>query len=231
MQIDDLNLPERVTNLLSESGYSTVGDLMLQLQLDSDAILSLNGIGPKSMEEISTALAEITWPEAEAVEIVEAVTPLEEPEAVEVGAAIVEPEAELIEEIAEVEAPIEVELVEAPAVEEAPIEALEFAEAQAEPEMAPAAEVELAEGVAVEKEEELPTTLDELFTLKPEVFDVDLAEIEDEEEEEGEAGTGKKKKKKKKKFVEMEYDPDKDVVIVKRKRKRAGSEWDDEWSL
>jgi N utilization substance protein A len=116
-------------------------------------------------------------------------------------------------------------------MEETQTEALEVAEAQLEPELAPAAEVALAEGVEVEKEEELPTTLDELFTLKPEVFDVDIAEIEDEEDEEGEAGTGKKKKKKKKKFVEMEYDPDKDVVIVKRKRKRAGSEWDDGWSL
>jgi len=62
-----------------------------------------------------------TWPEAEAVEIVEAVTPLEEPERLK-SVRNVEPEAELIEEIAEVEAPIEVELVESPAVEEAPIE-------------------------------------------------------------------------------------------------------------
>lgn len=237
MQVDDLKLPERVTALLSEAGYTTIGDVMLQLQLDSDAILSLNGIGPKSMEEIDEAIAQISFPEEEVVEIVAAVTPIEEAEAVEAIPEMVEPEAAPLEEMAEVEAaPAEAAAAEeAPTIgvaeEEIPSEALEVVEAQVEPEMAPAAEVEMAEGVEAEKEEELPTTLDELFTLKPEVFDVDMAEIDEDEEEEGEAGTGKKKKKKKKKYVEMEYDPDKDVVIVKRKRKRAGSEWDDDWSL
>ncbi len=222
MPIDDLGLSERVHSLLTEAGYATIGDLMLQLQLDSDAILSLNGIGPKSMEEIEAALAKVSFPEAEVIEPVEALPLPEEPEVVEVAAEMAEPQAEVLLETAEVVA------VETPTLEAAPVEALETAEVQAEPEGAPTAEVELVEA-GEEKEEEIPATLDELFTLKPEVFDVDIAEIEDEDEE-GETGTGKKKKKKKK-FVEMEYDPDKDVVIVKRKRKRAGSEWDDEWSL
>jgi len=222
MPIGDLGLSERVHSLLTEAGYATIGDLMLQLQLDSDAILSLNGIGPKSMEEIEAALAKVSFPEAEVIEPVEALPLPEEPEVVEVAAEMAEPQAEVLLETAEVVA------VETPTLEAAPVEALETAEVQAEPEGAPTAEVELVEA-GEEKEEEIPATLDELFTLKPEVFDVDIAEIEDEDEE-GETGTGKKKKKKKK-FVEMEYDPDKDVVIVKRKRKRAGSEWDDEWSL
>ena len=222
MPIGDLGLSERVHSLLTEAGYATIGDLMLQLQLDSDAILSLNGIGPKSMEEIEAALAKVSFPEAEVIEPVEALPLPEEPEVVEVAAEMAEPQAEVLLESAEMVA------VETPTLEAAPVEALETAEVQAEPEGAPTAEVELVEA-GEEKEEEIPATLDELFTLKPEVFDVDIAEIEDEDEE-GETGTGKKKKKKKK-FVEMEYDPDKDVVIVKRKRKRAGSEWDDEWSL
>ncbi len=222
MPIDDLGLSERVHSLLTEAGYATIGDLMLQLQLDSDAILSLNGIGPKSMEEIEAALAKVSFPEVEVIEPVEALPLPEEPEVVEVAAEMAEPQAEVLLETAEVMA------VETPTLEAAPVEALETAAVQAELEGAPTAEVELVEA-GEEKEEEIPATLDELFTLKPEVFDVDIAEIEDEEEE-GETGTGKKKKKKKK-FVEMEYDPDKDVVIVKRKRKRAGSEWDDEWSL
>jgi N utilization substance protein A len=222
MPTDDLGLSERVHSLLTEAGYTTIGDLMLQLQLDSDAILSLNGIGPKSMEEIETALAKVSFPEVEVIEPVEALPLPEEPEVVEVAAEMAEPQAEVLLETAEVVA------VETPTLETTPVEALETAAVQAEPEGAPTTEVELVEA-GEEKEEEIPATLDELFTLKPEVFDVDIAEIEDEEEE-GETGTGKKKKKKKK-FVEMEYDPDKDVVIVKRKRKRAGSEWDDEWSL
>ena len=222
MPIDDLGLSERVHALLTEAGYTMIGDLMLQLRLDSDAILSLNGIGPKSMEEIEAALAKVSFPEVEVIEPVEALPLPEQPEVVEVAAEMAEPQAEALLETAEMVA------VETPTIEAAEVEALETAAVQAEPEGAPAAEVELVEA-GEEKEEEIPATLDELFTLKPEVFDVDIAEIEDEDEE-GETGTGKKKKKKKK-FVEMEYDPDKDVVIVKRKRKRAGSEWDDEWSL
>ena len=222
MPIDDLGLSERVHSLLTEAGYTMIGDLMLQLRLDSDAILSLNGIGPKSMEEIEAALAKVSFPEVEVIEPVEALPLPEQPEVVEVTAEMAEPQAEALLETAEMVA------VETPAIEAAEVEALETAAVQAEPEGAPAAEVELVEA-GEEKEEEIPATLDELFTLKPEVFDVDIAEIEDEDEE-GETGTGKKRKKKKK-FVEMEYDPDKDVVIVKRKRKRAGSEWDDEWSL
>jgi N utilization substance protein A len=229
MQLDDLNLPERVNHLLSDAGYTTVGELMLQLQLDSDAILSLNGIGPKSLEEIETAIAQISFPAVEVIEPVEEIILPQEPEVVEVAAEIAEPEAEVVPEPVEIEAVEVAAPMEAAPVEEIPSEAIEVAEVQVEPELAPIAEAELVE--SIEKEEEMPSTLDELFTLKPEVFDIDMAEIDDEDEEEGETGTGKKKKKKKKKFVEMEYDPDKDVVIVKRKRKRAGSEWDDEWSL
>jgi N utilization substance protein A len=233
MSLEDLKLAERIFNVLSESGYSTIGDLMLQMELDSDAILGLNGIGPKAMEEIQSSLASITFPEP----IVEV-----EPEAeVELEAELAEVEgAEPVAQASEAEMPevevpaAEMVMAEAPVSEDAEAE-VEVAEAGLE-EQAPLAEAlfETAEGVAVEGEptaeeveEEEPSTLDELFTLKPEAFDV--SEI-DFEEEEGEEGDQKKKKKKKKKFVEMEYDPDKDVVIVKRKRKRGGEGWDD-WEL
>lgn len=233
MSLEDLKLAERIFNVLSESGYSTIGDLMLQMELDSDAILGLNGIGPKAMEEIQSSLASITFPEP----IVEV-----EPEAeVELEAELAEVEgAEPVAQASEAEMPevevpaAEMVMAEAPVSKDAEAE-VEVAEAGLE-EQAPLAEalLETAEGVAVEGEptaeeveEEEPSTLDELFTLKPEAFDV--SEI-DFEEEEGEEGDQKKKKKKKKKFVEMEYDPDKDVVIVKRKRKRGGEGWDD-WEL
>jgi N utilization substance protein A len=113
--------------------------------------------------------------------------------------------------------------------EEAPeaLEAIPTAEEGEEVEQVPAVEVEPV--TPAEVGEELPATLDELFTLKPEVFDINMLEIE--EDEEGEEGDRKKKKKKKKKFVEMEYDPDKDVVIVKRKRKRGAGGWEDDWNL
>jgi N utilization substance protein A len=230
--LEDLNLTERILSVLAEAGYSIVGDLLLQMRLDSDAILSLNGIGPKAMEEIEAALAKITFPEPEveiqpeeAVEVEAEVIQMEEAEAVaeaqpevEIEPAIEAVQPEAVEEAA-VTPEVAAEVIEEPVAEAEVVEAVE------EPETA--AETELAPGDEEVKEEEMPATLDELFTLKPEVFDIDSEEYE--EEESDETG-GKKKKKKKKKYVEMEYDPDKDVVIVKRKRKR-GDEWDDNWNF
>jgi N utilization substance protein A len=232
MSLEDLVLADRIFSLLSESGYSTVGDLMLQMELDSDAILGLNGIGPKAMEEIQTSLASLSFPEpvvevspeAEAEVEAEAVVPEGEEALAEVTAET--PGAEREESLA-----VEAEVALAEPVEEAG----EVPEGMVE-EQAPALETELTvpEAVALEGEsvaeevEEEPASLDELFTLKPEAFDVSEIDFEEEESEEGDQ---KKKKKKKKKFVEMEYDPDKDVVIVKRKRKRGGEGWDDNWDL
>ena len=218
MPIEELNFSEGLTRLLSEAEYKTVGDLMLQLELDSDAILGLNGIGPKAMEKIELSLAEVTFPEP--VEV--------EEEAVEEAAI---PETEISEEIAEAE---EIS-VEPEAVE---IEPTTDVEVTQDEELVPAAEVEAAEAEptevlkeeTVEEEEELPSTLEEIFALKPDAFDVDLATTDfEEEEEEEEIGARKKKKKKKKKYVEMEYDPDQDVVIVKRKRKRDSEDWEEDW--
>ena len=230
MQLEDLHLTERVNTLLSEAGYNTIGDLMLQIQLDADSILGLNGIGPKTMQEIEAALASLSFPEAPLAVEGEALA-LEQVEAVEEAA---QPVVEIPAEIVMAE-PAEAELVTEPVVEEIAVveaeepealEAIPTAEVE-EVEQVPAAEVELV--TPAEVGEELPATLDELFTLKPEVFDINMLEIE--EDEEGEEGDRKKKKKKKKKFVEMEYDPDKDVVIVKRKRKRGAGGWEDDWNL
>jgi len=226
MQLEDLSVPERVKTLLSAAGYITVGDLMLQIQLDADSILGLNGIGPKSMQEIETELTNLSFPEAP----VEAEGEELAPEGVEVVEEGVEPLIEVPTEIVMAE-PAEAELVTAPIAEEIPVAEAEEPEILETTPLAEAdvEEVSVAEPVSpVEIEEELPTSLDELFTLKPEVFDVNLEEIE--EDEEGEEGD-RKKKKKKKKYVEMEYDPDKDVVIVKRKRKRGAAGWEDDWNL
>ena len=63
MPLEELGFTERITSLLVEAGNETVGDLMLQMELDLDAILSLNGIGPKAIESIENSLAEVTFPE------------------------------------------------------------------------------------------------------------------------------------------------------------------------
>ena len=215
MPLEELKFTERITNLLVEAGNKTAGDLMVQLDLDSDAILSLNGIGPKAMEKIENTLAELTFPEPE---IVEEATEVEVTEEVEV-----EPEAEAAEEVAEAEG-VEAE-VDEPQVEE--VEAVE-----ADIEVAPEGEMEEAVSEEAESEaevEEEETSFEEIFTLEPEAFDVNVAEAEFEDEAELEAEARKKKKQKKKKYVEMEYDPDQDVVIVKRKRKRDEGDWEEDW--
>jgi N utilization substance protein A len=221
MPLEDLNFTERITKILIEAGYETVGDLIVQMELDSDAILGLNGIGPKTMENIEIALAGVTIPEPEIVE--------EEVESVEEEAIEREPEA--IEEIAEAEAVVE--KAEAEKTTDEP----QVAEPETlEPilETTPVDEVEkviLEEADAdSEDEEEVVTSFEKIFALEPDSFKIDMVQSEFEDEDEDEVES-RKKKKKKKKFVEMEYDPDQDVVIVKRKRKRDEEGWEEDWDF
>jgi len=213
MPLEELNFTERITNLLVEAGNKTVGDLILQMELDSDAILGLNGIGPKAMENIENSLAEVTFPEPV----------VEEPETeIEV---VEEPEAEVEAEVAKGEEPLDqaeaVEEVEAP-----PVKDLE--PAKPEPESEAAAE---EEETTEETEPEAEASFEEIFTLEPDAFDVEIAEADFDEDGEEDDEARKKKKEKKKKYVEMEYDPDQDVVIVKRKRKRDEEDWEGDWEL
>ena len=212
MPLEELNYAEGLTRLLSEAGNKTVGDLMLKMELNPDAILSLNGIGPKAMEKIEQSLAEVTFPEPV----------IEEPVEVE-GEAIDEapiPGTDIAEEVSEPEA----EETEKTGAEVTPDE-----------EMVPAAEVDVVEkdiqAETSEEGEEETSTLEEIFALKPDAFDVDLTATDFEEEDEEETDAKKKKKEKKKKYVEMEYDPDQDVVIVKRKRKGDSEDWEEDWEL
>ena len=227
--MEKFEISDRVYAVISEIGLQTIGDLMMQLELDPDSIWRLSGMGPKAMQELKNALAKVREQlQAEAEEaakpaeaVVEA-APTEEiqPETGEIAvtsevvemkpelAAETEPEAEVVEPEAVVEA-----------VEEAaPVtgEALVPGEAAAVTE--PAA-------IAGEAEEE-PSSLDELFALRPEVLEYPASE--DDEEQEGE-DEDRKKKKKKKKFVEIVYDPDKDVLVMKKKHKHGGTEWEEPW--
>jgi N utilization substance protein A len=207
MPLEDLSFTDRMTSLLTEADFKTVGNLMIQMELDSDAILSLNGIGPKAMENIENTLAELTFPEPE----------IEEP---------VEPEGEGIE-VEEVDDEVkEIEPEAAIAVDTPQDEVLEKAEPVAEGEEEIAQVEEAVEPSKEEEDEELPSSLEEIFAVQPEAFDVVSSATEFEDEEEEDAATRKEKKKKKKKFVEMEYDPEQDVVIVKRKRKGDKEDWE-----
>jgi N utilization substance protein A len=220
MPLEELNLTERITNLLVGSGNETVGDLIVQMELDSDAILALNGIGPKAMENIENAIAGVTFPEPEIVE--------EEVEAEEAEEVEGEPGAE--EEVIEAEVVAQEEGAEAAVTTEEPqVAEPETGEAIIETALGDEVE-EVIQGETVadtEAEEETESSFEEILALEPDAFDVDMVEAEFEDEDQDEIEI-RKKKEKKKKFIEMEYDPDQDVVIVKRKRKRDEADWEED---
>jgi N utilization substance protein A len=211
--LDDLGISPRWVILLSGKGYSSVGDLLLQMQLDADAILAINGIGPKAMEEIETALSgfKVEEPAEAPSETVEEAPVAEEAQA-ELEAAGAEAAVEALEEAK----PPAGELEEVVAADGEPLEGLEAGTAE-----------EGAPEAATEQEE---LSLDEIFRLKTEEL-VYVGEGEEDEEldESDKDSKGKKKKKKRRKPLEMEYDPDRDVMIVKRQKKSGTSEWGEDW--
>ena len=120
MPILDVPLKEHILAILQEAGMENFGDLMLQVKRDPDKILSLNGIGPKAMEEIQTLVQTYQFPALETVPepVAEEAPALEEP----ATAAVVEGGAEAVVSEVEaeaVEAPV-VETVETPAIVEEP---------------------------------------------------------------------------------------------------------------
>ncbi|MBF8256068.1 MAG: nusA [Anaerolineales bacterium] len=79
-------LPERILTILAAAGFTQAGPVLEALGLDENSILGLEGIGPKSIEEIRETLGGFAYPEI--------VIPVEEP-VVEVEAeAKPEPAAE-----------------------------------------------------------------------------------------------------------------------------------------
>jgi N utilization substance protein A len=254
--LEDFEVSDRVYAVISEAGFLTVGDLMLEMKLNPDNILALNGMGPKAMIELEKAidaLAEKLLAE-EPIEQIEAISeePLlaekEQPEgelAIEEALAVEAEQAPTEEVVAEVQAleaqpageitePVVevVELVEEPVAQPAAAEQPAAEEVLAEVpevELAPEGEVEPVSAEPSKGEEEAPSW-DELFAMSTE--EIGLEELEDEEGGDLDESESKRKKKgkKRKKFVEMEYDPDQDVMIVKKKRKRQDG-WDDNWEF
>ena len=178
------------------------GALLEQLGLDEDAILGLQGIGPKAITEIREVLTNYDYPEL----VIEPV--LEEEEVTLEGEEAVDGEQPEVPEPA-----AGVELVEGVEVDKA------VTEAEAE-EGAP----------VVEKVVEEPETIEETFEKVVEGFEGTFtAEDIGEEEVIDEAELEELKKKKKEKSRVVEFDPDLGEMVVKRRRKRDdGEEWDKE---
>jgi N utilization substance protein A len=223
MSLEDLALTDRIYDLLSSSGYETIGDLMFQLALDEDAVLGISGIGPKAMEEIKEKLTTIAFPTSEPEQVVpEVAVPVElEVEKLE---EVTEPSTEeiIIPEVTE-------EMEEVPEAQLTTAEALvPVGEAAVTEPDTVSEELVSADGGEVKEEGEKPVDFDEIFALRPEILGIQPDTAEEEEEDLDQKG--KPKKKKKKKSVELEYDPDRDTTVVKRKHKRGGG-WEDDWNF
>jgi hypothetical protein len=203
--LEDLGLPPSLGIKISGEGYSTIGDLMLQLKLDSDRILAINGVGPKALDTIQQALDSFKFPEVAKPE------PAPEPIAAEPEAEP-EPVAQAIPEpVAEPEVAVKEE-IEVEEVEEKPTELSEedeklLAEMQGSP--VPQAPVQ-------------PGSVEEIFARTEK-------KLLGRRSRKPQAGAGpaqepEKKKAKKKKPRELEYDPETDTTVIRRRRE----DWEEE---
>ena len=114
VELAEVELSTRVQNLLLEAGYKTAGQVLQKLGMDSDAILGLQGIGPKAMIEIAETLNSYAYPEpvVEIEEVAEEEVVAEEVEG-EPAAVLETEEAVEVEAATEAEAEMEEIIVEA----------------------------------------------------------------------------------------------------------------------
>jgi len=195
---DVAELKEHLQVLLQSAGMETFGDLLLQVKLDPDAILAIDGIGPKSYEEILEVAQNYQFPVIETAPV-----EVEMPEVV----SAVEPEP-VIEEPVVIEEP---ELVEEPKL---------VAETAA-------FKPEDLEETFVTREVEEPVVEDKSFEELFQMDTMRRTSETSEEEDENGLLDGKKKKGKKRKGYTVEYDPDRDATYVRHKHRNDDdwSEW------
>jgi N utilization substance protein A len=191
MPLEQAGIKEHIFNILTEAGYETVGSLMFVLKSDPNKVLGLPGIGSKAMQNIEESLAALTFPEPEPAPAVE---------------AEIAPEPET--------APVETP---------SPLPAAEFVKAEEQSTAKKHAEPKKKQLEAVEDDENAKdgVALDELFKMKPEIFQTTA------ESDEDSALEKKKGKKGKKKAVELEFDEDLGEVVGRKIHKRSGEAGDD----
>ncbi len=194
----DSGLPEHIAVLLQEAGYFSLGELAMQVKREPDRILGINGIGTRAMDNINDRIVELDKQLAEEQAVLEAAA----------RAEALAQEVVVEEPVSELEIPQEVTVM-------TPEEVEQVIETEVMEPVEPAGEV-------VETEPEKEPSLEELFTLRPEVLDT-TGIVDEEESEEG--GKAKKKGKKKGKNVVVTYDPDRDMTVVQKKHKRGSDGW------
>ena len=220
LDLEELDLPGRIHNLLLDAEIETVGALMMTLSLGEDAFLNIKGLGDKALEVVKEHLANFEGlPEEPEVEVAEA-----EPEVVE-GAVEEETTAEVE---AEVEAAVDT-------VEEVETEE----EATVEVETVDETEAEVAIEEDDESEEEPEPLIDDLSQSLIEAAPIEAPQKPKKEKKkpavviarptttpEPETEDDRRRSRKGKQLV---LDEESGEVVVKRKRKgsRRRPEWEE----
>jgi len=202
MALEQLELKEHVFNILVEAGIDTIGALMMSMKMDANKVLGLPGIGPKAITNIEERLAVIQFPEPAPAE------PVVEPAAEPVAQLETQPEPTAVAIAPEVEAVPSAPAEEAPAVEKAAPAKKDSKKAGEEPED----DEHAKDGVS----------LDDLFSMKPEIFQTPAGEDED-------SADKKKGKKGKKKSVELVLDEERGEVVGRKKHKRGDEDFSEDW--
>jgi N utilization substance protein A len=204
MPLEQLELKEHVFNILVEAGLDTIGALMMSMKMDSNKVLGLPGIGPKAITNIEERLAAIQFPEPAPAEPVVAEVAEAAPEAV----AQVEPQPEASAVAAAPEVGLPAPAEEAPAGEK--------------PAPAKKDTKKTAEETEDDEHAKDGVSLDELFSMKPEIFQTPAGE-------EDESADKKKGKKGKKKSVELVLDEERGEVVGRKKHKRGDNDLGEDW--
>jgi len=213
--LDDLLLGDRVKKILAENHITSLGEILMRLEMGEDSLLDIGGFGAKALQEVQAAVdayefAEVE-PEIEVALEAEEEGPADQVEAVEEQEEIegAEPVAEdATEKISEVDVKEAVDIE--PDIEEKTIEA----------EVAIEEDPEIARELAID---DLATPLVKVKVKKPQkkkkVIVVKTA-AEQLTEEESKAST---------KGKQLVFDEESGQVVVKRKRKgtRDREDWED----
>jgi len=200
-QVADLGLSPRVQAHLERAGLMNVGQVMQRMAEGDEAMLSMEGVGPKALAEIKSQI------EAKGLNFLPSAVPVEAGAPVEVGAMAAEAPAP------SVEAPAAMVEVPPPVAEAAP---------PVEPPVEVVPPVAVALTAAVEQ---LPVPA---VPVSPQLIEslVEEEELEEEVEEEGGKPSGKKKDKKKAR--KLVFDERRGAIIARRERKpgRQRGIWD-----
>ncbi len=200
MPLESMGLKEHVFNILVEAGIDNVGALMMSMKMDANRVLGLPGIGPKAIQNIEETLAALKFPEPTPAEPTVEPVAVAEPEP--------QPEPTLVAEVAE---PVAI------APEPVKVEEVPGAEKPAPTKKEPKKAVE-----EEDDEHKDGVSLDELFAMKPEIFQTAAGEEE-------ESADKKKGKKGKKKSVELEFDEERGEVVGRKKHKRGDDDLGTDW--